>query len=181
MASFFSFEKSSQFNVMKDSVDYPYSSAYAFLINSIQTTQHIFPSYNTVFIKPYDSLVYILFNGEHSVGEVNAQFPKSIYAALQPDFRNEIKNNPDNIFKLAAEKYDVINDWIPKTPTHFYHSKSDEVAFYDNSEIAYTTFLQKGGNVDLISLGNISHLDGNLISVKKVRDWFYPMIKISPY
>ncbi|HPN18352.1 MAG TPA: hypothetical protein PK546_02365, partial [Chitinophagales bacterium] len=80
-----------------------------------------------------------------------------------------------------VKKYDVINDWAPKSPTHFFHSKTDEIAFYDNSEIAYNTFLQNGGNVSLIDIGNYSHFEGNIIAIEKVRDWFYPLIKITPY
>ena len=181
MASWFSLEKSTQLNVMKDSVDYAFSSAYAYLINSIQTTQQIFQSYDSVFISPYDSLTNVLFDGEHSIDFVSAQFPSVFYNTLQPDFRNDLKINSNSLFLQAAKKYDIINDWIPKTPTRFYHSEGDQVAFYDNSEIAFTTFKQKGGNVELISLGNVSHIDGNIIAIEKVRDWFYPLIKITPY
>lgn len=181
MASFFSLEKSSQLNVMKNNIDYSYPSAYAFLINSIQTTQQIYTDYSNVFIKPYDSLVNILFDGNYSVGEVNVQFPNYFYTTLQPSFINDLNSNANNTFLQAIKKYDIINDWIPKSPTHFYHSEGDEVAFYDNSEIAYQTFKQKGGNVALFSLGNVSHLDGNAIAIEKVRNWFYPLIKITPY
>lgn len=181
MASFFSLEKSSQFNVLKDSIFYPVSSAYPYLINSINTTQHVFSDYSSVFIHPYDSLVNILFDGEHDAEFINTQFPNYIYNALQRSFRNEMKSNPDNTFIQAAKKYDVINDWIPKTPTHFYHSENDEIAFYDNSVIAYNTFLQKGGNVQLFSLGHVNHLNGNLLAIEKLREWFYPQIKLLAY
>lgn len=181
MASFFSLEKSTQLNVLKNNVEYDYPSAYAFLINSIQTTQQIYSDYNAVFIKPYDSLVNVLFDGNYSVGDVNPQFSTHFYSTLQPSFINDLNNNSNNTFVQALKKYDIINDWIPKTPTHFYHSESDELAFYNNSEIAYQTFKQKGGNVELFSLGNVSHLDGNVIAIEKVRNWFYPLIKITPY
>lgn len=181
MASFFSFEKSTQLNNMKGSVFTTYPSVYAFLINSVQTTQHIFPSYQTVFITPFDSLTNFLFNGNYTVGVVNALYPNYFYDALQPAFRIDLKNNPNNLFLQAIKKYDVINDWVPKTPTHIYHSESDEIAFYDNSVIAYNTFKQKGGNVSLISLGNVSHLDGNLKAITEVRNWFYTLIEIKPY
>ncbi len=181
MASFFSFEKSSQLNGLKNNIEYSYPSAYAFLINSIQTTQQIYTDYNTVFIKPYDSLVNVLFDGNYRVGEVNPQFPNYFYSTLQPSFIHDLNNNTNNTFVQALKKYDIINDWFPKTPTHFYHSEDDEVAFYDNSEIAFQTFKQKGGNVELFSLGNVSHLDGNAVAIEKVRNWFYPLIKITPY
>ena len=181
MASWFSLEKSSQFNILKDSVDYPFSGAYAFLINSIQTTQQIFPSYDSVFVSPYDSLVDELFNGAYNTGTVSMQFPAYFYTALQPVFRSDLKNNSNNFFLKAVKKYDLINDWTPRAPTRFYHSEDDEIAFYDNSLIAFNTFKQKGGNVNLISLGNVSHFEGNIIAIEKVRDWFYPMIKITPY
>jgi dipeptidyl aminopeptidase/acylaminoacyl peptidase len=66
-------------------------------------------------------------------------------------------------------------------PTRFYHSEADEVAFYDNSVIAYQTFKNKGGNVDLINLGNVNHLDGNIAALEKVRAWFYPQIRKVAY
>ncbi len=181
MASWFSLEKSSQFNVMKNPVDYPFSSAYAFLINSIQTTQQVYPSYSSIFIPSYDSLTNVLFDGAHTTGYVNTQFPVNFYTALQPAFSNDLNNDSENVFLRVAKKYDVINDWIPKTPTRFYHSSGDEIAFYDNSVIAYNTFKQKGGNVDLLSLGNVPHFEGNILGIERVREWFYPLIKITPY
>ena len=75
----------------------------------------------------------------------------------------------------------MLSDWTPHIPTRFYHSHGDEIAFYDNSEIAYSTFHQRGGNVELIDLGNLSHFDGNLKAIQEVRNWFYPMLKITPY
>jgi len=166
---------------MKDSINSTYACTYAFLINSVQSTQNVYSSYKDIFISPYDSLTNIVFNGTYYVDYVNAVYPNYFYNTLQPSFRNDFKNNPNNIFLKAIKKYDVINDWIPKAPTHFYHSQGDEIAYYENSVIAYNTFKQKGGNVELISLGNISHLDGNIVAIKSVREWFYPNIKITPY
>jgi hypothetical protein len=100
---------------------------------------------------------------------------------LQPVFRNDIKTTAANPFLVAAKKYDVINDWIPKAPTRFYHSIQDEIAFYDNSEIAFNTFKAKGGNVQLINLGSMSHLEGNIEAIQKIREWFYPQIKLQSY
>lgn len=181
MAGWFSLSNSSQFDVLKDSVNYDFSAAYAFLINSIQTTQHIYPSYASVFIAPYDSLTNRLFDGTNTIGYIGTKYPDYIYNALQPAFINELRYNSTNIFLQSVKKYDVINDWVPKTPTHFYHSERDEIAFYDNSVIAYNTFHQKGGNVELINIGNYSHFEGNIIAIEKVRDWFYPLIHITPY
>ncbi len=181
MASWFALEKSSQLNILKDSVSFAFTSAYAFLINSIQTTQQSYTSYADVFIPPYDSLTAILFDGTKNIGYVSDQYPDYIYNSLQSDFRNDLRNNPNSIFLQAIKRYDVINDWIPKTPTHFYHSGSDEIAFYNNSEIAFNTFAQKGGNVSLINIGNYAHFEGNIIAVERVRDWFYPLIQITPY
>ena len=181
MASWFALEKSSQLNILKDSVSFSFSGAYAFLINSLQTTQQIYPSYASVFVRPYDSLTNVLFDGTKTIGYIDTKYPDYFYNTLQPSFRNEIRNNTSNIFLQAVKKYDVINDWIPKAPTRFYHSITDEIAFYENSEIAYNTFKQKGGNVELINIGNYSHIEGNIIAIEKVRDWFYPLIQITPY
>ncbi|MFN8236753.1 MAG: hypothetical protein U0T77_01165 [Chitinophagales bacterium] len=181
MAGFFSFEKSSQFNLLKSPASYPITSIYPFLIHSINSTQKVYASFDSIFIHPYDSLVNVVFDGEHDASFINAQFPDTIYNTLQASFRNQLKDNPNTPFLLAAKKYDLINDWIPKTPTRFFHSEADEVAFYDNSEIAFQTFKTKGGNVQLISLGNLNHLDANSAAIQQVRNWFYPLIKITAY
>ncbi|HNY54241.1 MAG TPA: lipase family protein [Chitinophagales bacterium] len=181
MASWFALEKSSQLNILKDSVSFSFSGAYAFLINSLQTTQQMYPSYASVFVTPYDSLTNVLFDGTKTIGYVDTKYPDYFYNTLQPSFRNELRNNTNTIFLQAVKNYDIINDWIPKAPTRFYHSINDEIAFYENSEIAYNTFKQKGGNVALINIGNYSHFEGNIIAIEKVRDWFYPLIQITPY
>lgn len=176
MAGILSFEYSTQLNVLKDSIYYPVPSVYPYIISSIQATQHLYPNYASVLIAPYDSLEAAVFDGEHDADSINTYFPNYIYSVLQPSFRNNI-----NAFVNAAKKYDVINDWTPKTPTHFYHSEGDEIVFYDNSVIAYNTFKAKSGNVELISLGHLSHLDGNLLAIQKVRGWFYPLIHLYKY
>ena len=181
MASWFALEKSSQLNILKDSVSFSFSGAYAFLINSLQATQQMYPSYASVFVTPYDSLTNVLFDGTKTIGYIDTKYPDYFYNTLQPSFRNELRNNTNTIFLQAVKNYDIINDWIPKAPTRFYHSINDEIAFYENSEIAYNTFKQKGGNVALINIGNYSHFEGNIIAIEKVRDWFYPLIQITPY
>ncbi|HMW13667.1 MAG TPA: lipase family protein [Chitinophagales bacterium] len=181
MASWFSFENSSQLNVLKAALPFDFPSAYAYLINSIQSTQSVFSSYNEMLQSPYDSLCSVLFDGTKSTGYVNSKFPATFHAALQTSFVNELNSNPDNNFITALKKYDIINDWIPKSSTRFYHSQGDEIAFYDNSEIAYNTFKNKGGNVHLINLGNYNHFEANIIAIDSVRNWFYPLIKIKPY
>ncbi|HOU46949.1 MAG TPA: hypothetical protein PLL99_04045, partial [Chitinophagales bacterium] len=92
-----------------------------------------------------------------------------------------LKNNTSTSFRKKVKELDVLSGWTPHAPTRFYHSHGDEIAFYDNSEIAYTTFYQRGGNVALIDLGNLSHFDANLKAIQEVRNWFYPMIKIVPF
>ena len=63
MASWFSLSKSSQLNILKDSVSFLFSAAYACLINSIQTIAHPYTGYDKIFIKPYDWFTNILFDG----------------------------------------------------------------------------------------------------------------------
>lgn len=181
MASFFSFENSSQFKILKDSIAYPEPAVYADLINSINTTEQVYSMLNAVFIPPYDSITAVVFDGNHDADSVNALYPAYFYNCLQPSFRNAMQNDPNNAFIKAASNYDLLSGWTPQAPTHFYHSESDELVFYDNSVIAYQTFLQRGGNVQLVSLGHLSHLDANLLALQKLRDWFYPLVRIIPY
>ncbi len=181
MASFFSLEKSSQLNVLKDSIAYPFAAVYPFLLYSLQTTQHVYAGFSSMLKPPYDSLTQILFDGNYTSSYINTLFPEYPYTALQASFVNELKNNPANALMNAVKRYDIINDWIPKTPTRFYHSEGDEIVFYDNSVIAYNTFKQKGGNVSLVDLGHMNHLDGNFAAIQQMRSWFYPLLKITSY
>lgn len=181
MASWFSFEKSTQLNVLKNNVSYSFSGAYAYLINSLQQTNPFAASYSAIFNPPFDSLTSVLFDGTKSTGYVNTKYPEQISSTLRPDFRNELINNPSANFIQAAKKYDIINEWAPKVETRFYHSITDEIAFYDNSEIAFTTLKNNGGNVSLINLGNYTHFEANIIAIEQVRNWFYPLIKITAY
>lgn len=181
MASWFSLEQSTQLNVLVDSVSFPFSGAYAFLLNSVQSTQHFYPSYSAIFVAPYDSLTNVLFDGTKSMGYINTKYPNVFSMSLQSDFKYDLKNNTPTSFRKKVKELDVLSGWTPHAPTRFYHSHGDEIAFYDNSEIAYTTFYQRGGNVALIDLGNLSHFDANLKAIQEVRNWFYPMIKIVPF
>ena len=180
MAGFFSLTSSSQFDVLTDSIDYPFPAVYPFLINSIQDTRKVFPNNQSIYVSPYDSLSNVLFNGNYNAAYVNAQFPAAVGKVFQSSFLAQLRNANSAFYKAAAS-YDVIDGWAPSVPTRFYHSEADEVAFYDNSVIVYQTFKNKGGNVDLINLGNVNHLDGNIAALEKVRAWFYPQIRKVAY
>ena len=68
---------------------------------------------------------------------------------MLPEVIEEFTNDLNHPLRLHLEENDLW-DWNPENDMHIYHGMGDELIPYENSEIAYNTFIDNGSeNVNL--------------------------------
>ena len=91
-----------------------------------------------------------LYDGTHSGDEINALMPENPLDILLPDVLEDFESNEDHFFRQTLQQNTLL-DWIPESPTYFYHGLGDDIITYDNAQVAYDTFLNNGAEeVNLI-------------------------------
>jgi hypothetical protein len=159
MAGPYALSRTSQFNIMLDSVFYPNPFYLPYLAVSLFNTFPVYSSYSQLFKAPYDTRIPVAIDGYHTFGYANSQFPSYISTILIDSVRIAIKNDPNHPVRIAAKSFDLVDDWTPTTPMKLYHCSGDDNVFFDNAVYADSAFRSRGADVELIDLGSAHHED----------------------
>ncbi|MBA64971.1 MAG: hypothetical protein CMG55_04130 [Candidatus Marinimicrobia bacterium] len=91
----------------------------------------------------------VLFDGTHSGSDINILMPDNPLDILLPDVLVEFENNDNHFFRQTLEQNTLL-DWIPQSPTYFFHGLGDDIVPYQNAQVAYDTFIFNGAqNINL--------------------------------
>ncbi len=157
MAGPYALSRTSQFNIMLDSVYYPNPFYLPYLSVSLFKTFPVYTSYNQIFKEPYATQIPIAIDGYHSYGYANSQFDYIVSNMVLDSVREAIRNDPNHPIRIACKAYDLVDDWTPTTPMKLYHCSGDDNVFFDNSVYADSAFRSRGADVELIDLGSSDH------------------------
>ncbi len=172
MAGPYALSRTSQFDVMLDSVYYPNPFYLPYLAVSLFHTFPVYSSYSQLFKYPYDSLVPAVIDGYHSAGYANSKFPYYVSNIVLDSVREAIRTNPNHPIRLAAKQYDLVDDWTPTTPMRLYHCHGDDNVFFDNAIYADSVFKARGANIELVDIGSLQHEACAPPSLITARIWF---------
>ncbi|HIF83543.1 MAG TPA: hypothetical protein EYQ37_06805 [Candidatus Marinimicrobia bacterium] len=84
-----------------------------------------------------------LFDGTHSGSEINELMPENPLDILLDNVLEEFENDEDHFFRQSLEENTLL-DWVPESPTYFYHGMGDDIVPYENAQVAYDTFVNNG-------------------------------------
>lgn len=177
MAGPYALSRTSQFDIMLDSVYYPNPFYLPYLAVSLFETFPVYASYSELFKSPYDTRIPVAIDGYHSAGYANGQFPYYVSTILIDSVRNAIRNDPNHPIRLAAKQYDLVDDWTPTTPMKLYHCKGDDNVFFDNAVYADSVFRSKGADIELIDLGSSNHTDCAPTALFLAGNWLQSLFK----
>lgn len=97
----------------------------------------------SIFKEPYRDDLKPLFNGEHSMGDVNKVMPAIPKDALQDELIAQYLNNPNYPLRKALEENSNY-DWKPEAPMLLCYCNADEQVNYKNALVAYETMKANG-------------------------------------
>ena len=84
-----------------------------------------------------------LFDGTHSGDFINNLMPDNPLDILLPEVLEDFENSENHFFRQNLT-LNTLLDWVPQSPVHFFHGMGDEIAPYENTQIAYDTFVGQG-------------------------------------
>ena len=100
---------------------------------------------NEYFLPEYAEMFEYLFNGEYSGSYINNLLPDIPIEILLPEVIDDFSNNLNHPLRLNLAQNNLW-DWAPQADMHMYHGMGDELIPYQNSQIAYDTFIGNGSN-----------------------------------
>lgn len=177
MAGPYALSRTSQFDVMLDSVYYPNPFYLPYLAVSLFNSFPVYSSYNQIFKEPYATRIPVAIDGYHSYSYANAQFDYYVSNMIQDSVKQAIRTNPNHPIRLACRGYDLVDDWNPTTPMKLYHCSGDDNVFYDNAVYADSAFRSRGANVELIDLGSANHTDCAPTAIFIASSWLQSLMK----
>ena len=103
------------------------------------------------FILPEYLFLYDMFDGYHSSGVINNATPSVPITIMIPEEVQSFQENFNHPLKVALRENDLL-DWTPESPMYIFHGIADELVPYENSEVAYDSFVNNGAQDVTLSL-----------------------------
>ena len=126
-----------------------------YLLNGLNTAYEIWPkeSYYDIYKYPYDSIIPILFDGNHNVKKINDALPLIPVDILKDELVFEYLNQPNFIIHKLLKINDV-SYWRPRAPIQMCYCENDEQVLYNNSIVTLNNMNELGAeNISAISAG----------------------------
>lgn len=124
-----------------------------YLLFSYNRVYNLYPDVNKVFKAPLDSILPILYDGNHSMGEANRIMPPIPKDAIQDSIVDQYVNNPNFPFKKYLEENSVHN-WKPNAPVQMCYCEADEQVTYRNAIVTEANMKKLGAkNVRALRVG----------------------------
>ncbi|MBK9448405.1 MAG: hypothetical protein IPN95_03105 [Bacteroidetes bacterium] len=139
---------------------YPTPGYLPYVIFSYNYIYHIVDDPTKLLKPPYDSIIPPMFDGTHSIGEINnVSNPVPRYMIVD-SVMEAYEADPNHPLKLALRDNDLY-DWIPKTPVKMFYCSSDDQVNYQNTIVAYNHFIAAGATTVSIfeTANNLNHGD----------------------
>jgi hypothetical protein len=124
-----------------------------YLMYSYQEVYKCFKDTNCSFKAPYAASLPPLFDGKHTMGDIDKAMPVVPKDALTDEFLQGYKNNDKFPFKLDLA-INSVHNWKPETPVLLCYCKADEQVNYQNAIVTSAAMKAKGAkNIKLCSVG----------------------------
>lgn len=158
--------------------DKPYSNPgyVVYLLKSYQTAySNLYTNLTDVLKAPYKSSIPPLFDGAHSMSDVNAVLPNKIEDFLDSTFYYSFKNDSVNqthpLWQYLKENDNY--NWKPEAPVRMYYCTNDEQVFFQNALNAEKAMKNLGAtDVKAIKSGEGNHSQCVLPAILAAKAFF---------
>lgn len=136
-------------------------------------------AYSQIYGQPLETLVthrYAgvlprLFDGTHTVDNIVAALPRAPREMFTPEFLANSGTGAQMWFQAALAENEAY-DWAPKAPLRLYYGEKDKDVSPEDSRFAAKHMAERGGNVELVSLGAYDHNESVYHALPRARQWF---------
>ncbi len=126
-----------------------------------------------IFAEPYDSILPPLFDGNYTIGEVNAVMPSVPRLIIDSAYAAAFFSDPQHPALLALKDNDVY-DWVPEAPVRMSYCEMDEEVSFLNAFVARDTMQARGAtNVEIVNRSStLGHFECAQPSILLTKFWF---------
>jgi hypothetical protein len=139
---------------------YPTPGYLPYILFSYNYIYHIVDDPISLLKPPYDSIIPPMFDGMHSIGEINnVSNPVPRYMILD-SVMDAYENDPNHPLKVALRDNDLYN-WVPRSPVKMFYCSSDDQVSFQNTIVAYNNFIAAGATTVSMyeTANNLNHGD----------------------
>ena len=120
---------------------------------------------------PYDTAVSKLFDGNHSYEQIKGRLPKTAAGLFTKETLTAIVMGQKDWFTEKLEENRTDN-WKPVAPFRIYYGSKDNDVSPNDALKTYSQMKQLGGNVQLVGVGDLNHLQTAYSALPKSRAYF---------
>jgi pimeloyl-ACP methyl ester carboxylesterase len=122
-------------------------------------------------VAPYDTAISKLFDGNHSYEQIKGRLPKTASGLFTRETLTAIVMGQKDWFTEKLEENRTDN-WKPVAPFRIYYGSKDNDVSPNDALQAYNLMKQLGGNVQLVGVGDLNHLQTAYSALPKSRAYF---------
>jgi len=147
-----------QADVITSDVPYPTPGYLPYVALSYQEAYGtLYDNLEDIFKPEYAAILPGLFDGTHSMGEINAACPSIPNEILADGVLEAYENDQDHPIRIALRDNDLL-DWAPQVPTIILYCNLDDQVNYQNSIVALAAFEELGStSVETQNMGPYNH------------------------
>jgi hypothetical protein len=132
---------------------------------------HLYRQPSDAFRAPYAGRVESLFDGSHADGQIEAELPTDFRRLLTAKFVRDL-HHPTGALLHALTANSTCSDWTPRVPVRLYAASGDYTVTQVNAEQCARAIRKRGGHVQMIELGHVSHDVSDFLGLPRVVQWF---------
>ena len=150
-----------QFDMVASGLPYSTPGYLPYVILGYQSVYgNLYNNTSEIFKSPYDVTMPNLFsNHNYGIGYISSQMPSSAVPTdiLIDSVFQEIKNNPNHVFRQALQDNDFLS-WTPQSHMKLFYCNGDDQVTYLNATIADSVWNENGApNIESEDFGNLDH------------------------
>ncbi len=152
---------------------------FLYLLAAYQSIYHFADSLSDILQSPFDATLPPLLDGQHDGAEINQAIGTSVPAnVLRPEFLQTFRDDSNHPLRLALRENDLW-DWTPQAPMRLYHCDGDQDVLYQNTQVAYKRFIQRGATqVELVNpFPGADHGQCAPIALLAAKLWFDTLVR----
>lgn len=142
----------------------------AYMLVSYNRIYNLCNNLDEIFLKRYANLVDGLFDGTHTLDEINQKLPETVQVLLRPDFIDRFNRGEGPAYQAFLANN--TNDWRPMAPLRLYHASGDEAVPYAMAEETQARMRSLGANVELVDVGDYEHVPAFFEALPLIKKWF---------
>lgn len=140
---------------------------------------YIAHSYSRAYDQPLESLltddsadlVRELFDGLHTAEEIVSRLPPLPLSMFRESWVQGFRSGESSWFLDALHQNEAVR-WVPRAPLRLYYGRADVDVHPDDAILGAQQLRERGGNVEVIAVGEFDHASVVFHAVPLLQEWF---------